>query len=37
MDIIWVKKRLENGDIKLNSIEDRYVEIEVVFNVDDEL
>lgn len=28
---------LDNGDIKLNSIEDRYVEIEVVFNVDDEL
>lgn len=28
---------LDNGDIKLNSIEDRYVEIEVVFNVDVEL
>lgn len=28
---------LDNGDIKLNSIEDWYVEIEVVFNVDDEL
>lgn len=27
----------DNGDIKLNSIEDRQVETEVVFNADDEL